>query len=234
MTVAIVSAIPEEVRGIVELVDNAVEEKIGVRTFIRGKINGVDVIVAYSNWGKVASAIAAAIMIYHYNVSKLIFIGSAGSLKPDLQIGDIIIGKRVFQHDFNPSPLAEQFELPVINKKFIAPPQELLDSTEKAIKSIIPDLLIWKKTPRVYLGDIATGDQLFTSIEQCEEVIKKLPDAYSVDMESGAVAQVCAELNIPCLVIRGISDDANDTSSFIPFLNKVWRKNSQLIIKAIL
>jgi adenosylhomocysteine nucleosidase len=85
------------------------------------------------------------------------------------------------------------------------------------------------------VGDIASGDQFFSSNEQKHALNTQLPDVLCVEMEGAAVAQVCYEYEIPFSIIRTISDVADDQShiDFPSFINKISSKYAAEIIKNI-
>ena len=71
---------------------------------------------------------------------------------------------------------------------------------------------------------------MISSVEQKNAIKDNLPSVYCVEMEGAATAQVAATYSIPFVIIRAISDDADDTSSFVPFTRDIWSYNSKLII----
>jgi adenosylhomocysteine nucleosidase len=89
--------------------------------------------------------------------------------------------------------------------------------------------------PKVYGGDVASGDKFFASSCDRKELLGKLPDTLCVEMEGAAVAQVCYEYDLPFSVIRFISDDAGDNShlDFPVFLEKVAGRYSAGIIREL-
>ena len=76
------------------------------------------VVLVFSRWGKVASAATTTQLINDFNLDEIIFTGVAGAIHPSLNIGDIVIGKNLFQHDLNASPFYKRFEIPIIKKLF--------------------------------------------------------------------------------------------------------------------
>lgn len=173
-------------------------------------------------------------MIHKYNVSKIIFIGVAGSLNESLNIGDIIIGNELYQHDLDASPIFPQFQLPIFNETSITTDPAITKETKEVIDSILPNLSPWKEAPKCYIADIATGDMVISSHEQKSSIKTKLPTAFCVEMEGAAFVFIAKENNIPFVIIRAISDDSKDVNSFFPFLTKVWHDNSKRIIEKLL
>jgi adenosylhomocysteine nucleosidase len=245
LKVGIMGAMSEEIEGILELIDSVEEIKIGNRTYFEGKINEIKVVLVFSRWGKVAASSTVSTLIHHFRVNHILFTGVAGAIMNDLEIGDIIIGKRYIQHDLDARPLMKQFEIPLLEKTFIEADQQLLQKIEKAVcnfsillknKQVISDDILSKfniESPRILIGDIASGDQFFSSIEQKNQLISLLPTILCVEMEGAAVAQVCFENGIPFCIIRTISDTADHDAhiDFPKFLKEVSGKFSSGIIK---
>src|SRR6478752_8004470 len=113
-TIAIMGAMPEEIDGVVALLDNCTEFSIGQRTYYSGQINDIDTVVVFSRWGKVAAATTVSALIHHFQITELIFTGVAGAIKDNLKIGDIVLAKRLIQHDMDARPLMNQFEIPLL------------------------------------------------------------------------------------------------------------------------
>ena len=240
-------AMPEEIDLILTLVDNPKKFQIGNRIYHTGFINKHSVVVVFSRWGKVASAATTATLILKFNVTKIIFTGVAGAIDPDINIGDVIIGQRFFQHDMDARPLMQEFEIPLLQKLHFESDQMLSKLIFDRIKeSDLSTLLIdnnrknntsiENRLPKIYLGDIASGDHFFASSDSKSKLKDKLPSVSCVEMEGAAVAQVCYEFSIPFAVIRVISDKADGQSSvnFEWFIENIAGRFSKEIIKCIL
>lgn len=246
--IGIMGAMPEEINGIVSLLNNKKEIVKGMRTYYTGTINDFDVVVVFSRWGKVASATTATHLIIEFGITDLYFIGVAGAIHADLNIGDIVIANSLVQHDMDARPLMKQFEIPLLGKTMFCPSKELFDSVfEKTNGLLSADLLLNKisiahqkafsiSNPKLYVGQIASGDLFFANTIDKENLQVVLPDVLCVEMEGAAVAQVCFEYDVPCVVIRTISDAANETSpiDFKEFVSQVASKFGVEIIRNLL
>ena len=198
-------AMPEEIEGIVSLLINSKELSMGKRTYYTGQINGVDTVVVFSRWGKVAAATTATTLIHEFKITELLFTGVAGAIGSGLNIGDVVLGKRLIQHDMDARPLMKQHEIPLLSKTYFESDSAHLDIASKAIYSVFEnnslhavigteDLIEFNITqPKLYIGDIASGDQFFSSNKQKQNLCSQLPDVLCVEMEGAAVAQVCFE-----------------------------------------
>jgi adenosylhomocysteine nucleosidase len=219
-----------------------------MRTYYLGKICNIEVVVVFSRWGKVASATTVTHMIVEFGITKLFFTGVAGAINPDLNVGDIVIGSSLVQYDLDARPIMNRFEIPLLGKTMLCPPKDILDLVFENIKELISNeslihLLSPKQrekfslsNPKVVVGQIASGDRFFASNDDKENLLAVLPEVLCVEMEGASVAQVCFEYNIPYVIIRTISDKANDNSviDFKEFVSQVASKFGVEIIKKII
>ena len=220
--------------------------KIANREFVVGKIGTVRCVVAFSKWGKVAATITATLLIQEFAVTDLIFIGTAGALAKDLRIGDIVVAKRLVQHDLDARPMISRFELPLLNRIYISTDPDLTALAGhaierlliKGVENMVGEEVVkeFNLNPTLYFGDIASGDQFINSDEKRNEILGLLPEVQCVEMEGAAVAQVCLEFNVPFTVIRTISDtaDHNARVDFGKFIVEVANAYSRAIISEII
>ncbi|MCK5814842.1 MAG: 5'-methylthioadenosine/adenosylhomocysteine nucleosidase, partial [Flavobacteriaceae bacterium] len=206
----------------------------GQRSYFIGVLFNTDVVIVFSRWGKVASAATTTQLINDYNPSEIIFTGVAGGIDTHLNIGDIVIGKNLYQHDVDASPFFQKFHIPILNIKSVATQNQkkLIAASSNFIEQY--DTYINKdeksnfdiSSPKVILGDIASGDQFIACKSKIESLKKELPTVVCVEMEGAAVAQVCFEYEVPFSIIRIISDKASDSASidFIRFVNAIASK----------
>ena len=202
--------------------------------------------VAFSKWGKVAATITATLLIQEFGVTDLFFIGTAGALADGLKVGDIVISKRLVQHDLDARPIISRFELPLLNRTYVDSDPTLTELAGKAVSSLLEKgvghmvgeeaVKDFNLSPTLYFGDIASGDQFINSDEKREEIMGLLPDVLCVEMEGAAVAQVCLEFGTPFTVIRTISDTANHNArvDFGKFIVEVANAYSRAIVQEIM
>ena len=247
-TIGIMGAMPQEIDGVIALLENPVRKIIGMRAYTSGTINGINVVVVFSRWGKVAASATVATLIHVFNISDVIFTGVAGAIDPTLNIGDIVIAKRLYQHDMDARPLMQQFEIPLLGKTFFECDASEIERVKNAISPLIIDNVLKDtigagvlaqfgiNTPNLHIGDIASGDQFFANNDQKVSLHNALPTILCVEMEGAAVAQVCFEHRIPYIIIRTISDAADEQShiDFPKFIEEVSSKYSIIIIEHLL
>lgn len=218
MALGIISAMPEEVQSLIDIVKEISVTVKGMRSYYHGYINKKEVVIVFSRWGKVASAITTTQLINDFEIDEIIFTGVSGSLDSSLSVGDIIIGTNLFQHDMDTRPLFQQFEIPLLDKIYFETRNN--PTLEKAVTKfsqnienhISKDHL--KKfnisNIKISKGAILSGDQFISSKEKVVSLKEAIPNAMCVEMEGASVAQVCYEYDIPFSIIRIISDNAND------------------------
>ena len=245
-TIGILGAMAQEIDEVKALLKGKTVVNIANREFVVGKINGIACVVAFSKWGKVAATITATLLIQEFGVTDLFFIGTAGALADGLKVGDIVISKRLVQHDLDARPMISRFELPLLNRIYVSSDPNLTELAGKAVNNLLEKggaymvgeeaVKEFNLAPTLYLGDIASGDQFINSDEKRQEILGLLPDVLCVEMEGAAVAQVCLEFGTPFTVIRTISDTANHNArvDFGKFIVEVANAYSRAIIGEIM
>jgi len=201
-------------------------EKAAGLDFHKGTLGGVDVVVVQSGIGKVNAAICTQALISLFDVNYIINTGVAGGLNPSLNIGDIVVSEDLVQHDMD----VEHFNyprgtVPGLNMGVFTADAELIKIALKAGESI---------TAAVLTGRIATGD-CFVSDKVKKQDITQTFNAACVEMEGAAIAQTCFVNDIPFIVIRAISDKADETAtvSFEQFVVQA-AQNSAVLVERML
>ncbi len=237
--IGIISAMREEIQALHPFLKNENIIRKGMRTYYCGTLFNQAIVLVFSRWGKVASATTATQIINDFEIDEIIFTGVAGSIQKEINIGDIIIGKNLYQHDMNASPLVEQFEIPLLQKKYFETNILKRKLFHKACQLFLNEFDNFidshnsKKfnitSPKVLTGDIASGDQFISTKQQINYIKETLPNIACVEMEGAAVAQVCFEYQIPFSIIRTISDNANNNSHIdFPKFAKIIASNYAL------
>lgn len=237
---------PDEIHSVLDSMTDVTTTTHGNRTFHKGNLYNKPVVLVFSNWGKVAAAITTTQLIESFKVNKIVFTGVAGALQEHLNIGDVVVGTHLYQHDMDARPLFKQFEIPIIKKTAFKTnatvTQQLRMASEKYLESFSNNLdtTFTKEfgitNPKTYYGGIASGDQFISSVQKIEELNISLPDALCVEMEGAAVAQVCYDYKIDFGIIRTISDKAKENASidFQKFAKIIASKYALGILKIFL
>jgi adenosylhomocysteine nucleosidase len=215
----ILGAFSDEVKPIQAELENKSEGRIEGIVFAEGKLRGRRVIVTWTGIGKVNAAITTALLIEHFRPDEVIVCGIAGAINPQLGVGDVVIAEKSAQHDLGlwsdagiESRGSDNRLTGKENPVFFAADDRLLSIALRAgdqivLKSIATDGKgIQAKIKR---GVVVTGDTFIMSPQKRVDLQKRL-GADAVEMEGAAIAQVCYQRGIPHLVIRGISDTADE------------------------
>jgi len=243
MSLGILSAMPQEIESVLKAMTQVKTSVIGKRTFYKGLLFNNPTVLVFSNWGKVAAATTATQLIEVFKIDNLIFTGVAGALQRHINIGDVVVGTQLYQHDMDARPLFKQFEIPIINKIAFDTDTSLSEKLFKASEDYLSQIsqknsfhLFNINKPVVYRGAIASGDQFVSSQKKINNLNKVLPDVLCVEMEGAAVAQVCYDYNLPFAIVRTISDKAQDNAhiDFQQFAQKVASTYALGILKNVL
>lgn len=241
--IALLAAMAEEIDEVKTMLQEPKAVIVGNREFITGKLEGVDCVVAFSKWGKVAATITATLLITEFHVTHLLFIGTAGALASELKVGDIVVAKRLVQHDLDARPIISRFELPLLNKVYVDSDSELSAVASQAVTNLLnrgPESIVsaeavkeFQLNPALHIGDVASGDQFINSDEKRDELLRLLPNVLCVEMEGAAVAQTCLEFAVPFTVVRIISDSADHNArvDFTRFIQQVANAYSKAIVR---
>ncbi len=241
MRIGIMSAMLEEIETLLEAIETSKITERGGRKYYEGNLWGIDVVLVFSHWGKVASASTVTHLIVEYKVDAVIFSGVAGAIDIAVNIGDVVIGDHLYQHDMDARPLYKQFEIPLIDRSFFKTDETINARLQKAATQFLSSEMIPPElrsefgidAPKVVSGAIASGDKFIAGSEEASRIKKGLPDVLCVEMEGGAVAQVCYEYDIPFSIIRTISDtaDHNADMDFMKFVKEVASQYSMGILR---
>ncbi len=227
----IISAMQEEVQALLHELKNISTTEKGKRIYYSGELFNKKVVIVFSRWGKVASAATTTQLINDFDLDEIIFTGVAGAINKSLNIGDVVIGKHLYQHDLDARPFYKQFEIPILKKQFlttknsndlISASNSFFNQYNNFIKaSEAKEFSI--TNPKTVYGDIASGDKFISSLEKISKLNQQVPTAICVEMEGASVAQICYEYDVPFSIIRIISDKANDnaTIDFSRFANSI-------------
>ena len=241
----IMGAMPEEMGSVIAMLSDCKRHQYGQRVYYQGYLYGIPTVAVISGWGKVAAAATVSALIHVFHIHELVFTGVAGAISPDLNVGDVVVGKRLVQHDMDARPLMSQFEIPSLRKVFMEVPSSSFVRAVSAVEKLINDAALSQhilglksfgiQKPRLFIGDIAGGDKFFSGHDQKQALLKQLPSILCVEMEGAAVAQVCCEYEIPFVVIRTISDTADEHSpiDFNAFIKEVAGFYTNEIIRNI-
>lgn len=242
--IGILSAMPQEVGSILEHLETPDERNYGDLTIFSGYLKkhnsqkNIYISLCWSGWGKVSAARATTRIIAQSDKNKplelLIFTGVAGASNIKIKQWDVIIGSELVQHDMDAQPIFPKFVIPPLNKHKLKTNTSLTEWSIKTIKESLNKGRL-KKFKRVESGLIATGDKFINDKKILAELCSEIPDLKAVEMEGAAFAQVAEQEKISWLVIRVISDSADESApqSFNEFL-KDYENHSWYLLECLL
>ena len=214
-TTLILGAMPQELVGIRDYLEYPKEGKLSVFPYLRGRLHGREVVVALTGVGKTNASMVCSIFAFHFSPTEVVFTGTGSRLNPKLRTGDVVIGEKTCHHDVGSLNSAGMQYRSVRGPlkgsmtpwQFRADPR-LLRLAKAAAKTYHPEEISANgKTyrPKVISGIICAGD-VFGQSEARIRAIRKELKAQLMEMEGPSIGQVCRQLKIPHLVIRGGSN----------------------------
>ena len=226
--IGIIGAMEDEVSAIRQQMNITDTQTIASMEFCCGTLKGKEAVVVQCGMGKVNAGICAQMLISVFGVNAVVNTGVAGSLNNDINIGDIVISTDAVQHDFDVSAIGfAKGEIPYTGLYAFEADKTLRAKAAEAVKAVSPDTGIFE-------GRICSGDQFIASKEQKKRIIEQF-NGYCAEMEGAAIAQVCHLNHIPFVIIRAISDKADDSEevSFEIFAKKAAALSASAVIHMI-
>ena len=202
----IIGAMEEEIENLKLSMENV--EVIGRADmeFNKGRISGKDVVVVKSGIGKVNAGICTQILADIFSVDVIINTGIAGSLKEEINIGDIVLSSDTVQHDMDAVAFGYPLgQIPRLDTLSFPADEELISMAKQCCERVNPDI-------NVFIGRIVSGDQ-FVADRAVKKRISENFGGYCTEMEGAAIGQAAYLNKIPYVVIRAISDKADDSAS---------------------
>ena len=196
-------------------------------TFNKGKLWSNEVIAVVCGIGKVNAAVCTQILVSEFNVDKVINVGVAGGIGKDIYPGDVVIATNLVEHDMDTTAFGDPHgQVPRMDTFDFKCDSSLIESANSACKKV--------GGFNTFTGRIVSGDVFVADVEKIKWLEKEF-NALSCEMEGASIAHVCYLNNIPVVVIRSISDNANngahmDFEKFTP----IAVKNSTSILKEML
>lgn len=222
--IGIIVAMEEEKEAVLDIMKEKEIKDIYELQFVQGKINNTKCILVRCGVGKVNAARTTQLLIDNFDVECVINVGSAGAINSFLNIGDVVIGKHVVQHDFDITAFGH-------SKGYITGIGENIQCDEALVKKFAETINNFaKRDYYIKLGVVATGD-IFCTEPWMKDKINTKFDADVVDMECAAIAQVCYLDSIPFIVIRSVSDTPNkkNASTFEENLELASKRSANIL-----
>lgn len=227
MKIGIIGAMAQEVEILqAALIDKRTWEQAGAK-FYQGMIDDQEIIVVESGIGKVLASITTSLLIQKYDVDVIINTGSAGGIGKGLAVGDVVLSNQVAYHDVDVTGFGYEYgQLPAGMPLYYDASQELIQAFEQAAK--VAGL-------NTKTGLIVTGDTFVNRSEKVQEILSHFPQALACEMEGAAIAQTARQFNVPFIIIRAMSDTAEEeaTQSFDEFIIEAGRRSAEMVLAYI-
>lgn len=224
MHIGIIGAMDEEIELIKQRIKGLTEDHYLGYTFYKGVYDKHKVTLVKSGIGKVNASIVTTLLLSQYPIDFVVNTGTAGAISGDLEIGDVVIGSEVTFHDVDVTAFGyEQGQMagmPILYHS----QDELINLAEET-----------NSYNRVHKGMIVTGDEFVSSLERIKEIQHNYPLALVCEMESASIAQTAYAFDIPCLIIRSVSDTADDEASidFNAFSHLASQESADFVLNFI-
>ena len=224
MKIGIIGAMEPEVAHLIASLENPQHSKVAGIEFVSGTLVGKEVIVTRSGIGKVAASIATSLLIEKFAPDAVINTGSAGGFVDALQIGDIVISNEVRYHDVDVTAFGYEMGQMAQQPAAFIPDPKLMLAAQQAIAGL--------GEVKAIEGLVCTGDSFICDPERTAVMLKHFPTMAACEMEGAAIAQVCHQFGVPFVVIRSLSDNANNDSpvDFDAYLVKAGHHSALMVI----
>lgn len=202
----IIGAMDEEVAKVKEQMQNVDVMTKATMEFFKGTLGGKQVVVVRSGIGKVNAAMCAQILVDEYHVDAIINTGIAGSLNAAIDIGDIVLSTDTLEHDMDAVAFGYPVgQIPRMDTLSFEADAELRAVAKAACEKVNPEV-------KVFEGRIVSGDQFISDKAKKQWLVENFA-GYCTEMEGAAIAHAAYLNNVPFLIIRAISDKADDSAS---------------------
>lgn len=204
MKLGIIGAMDVEVATLKEAMENKTEKTVAGSVYCEGTLEKLPVVIVQCGIGKVNAAMCAQVLCDCFGVTHIVNTGIAGSLNAKLDIGDFVISNEAVYHDFDVSVLGYPVgQVPGLDVRAFPADKMLTELACQVADNLCPG--------HVQIGTVASGDQFVCSKEQKQAIIKNT-GGLCTEMEGAAIAHTAWKNGVPFVVIRAISDKADDSA----------------------
>ena len=226
MKIGIIGAMEEEILLLKSKMSNKKEWTEAKADFIEGQIGEVEVVLVRCGIGKVNAALTTTLLLAKHDIDLIVNTGSAGGIGAGLHVGDVVIASEMAYHDVDATVFGYSIgQVPQMPARYIAN-QGTIEKTITAAKKT-------GLTP--VKGLIVTSDSFIASQAQTDVILSNFPDALASEMEGAAIAQVCYQFDVPFVIIRAMSDVADEEAgvSFDEFIIEAGKKSAELVLELV-
>lgn len=223
MKIGIIAAIEEELKLLVENLEDKSQETVLSNVYYSGRYGEHELVLVQSGVGKVMSAMSVAILVESFKVDAIINTGSAGAVATGLNVGDVVVADTLVYHDVDLTAFGYDYGQMSM--------QPLYFHSDKTFVSTF-EAVLSKEEMISKVGLIATGDSFIAGQEKIDVIKGHFPQVLAVEMEGAAIAQAAQATGKPFVVVRAMSDtaahDANIT--FDEFIIEAGKRSAQVLM----
>lgn len=226
--IGIIGAMREEVEGLVSQIESKECKNVAGLDFYFGNICGKDVVVVECGIAKVNAALCTQILISEFGVDAVINTGVAGGLRGEININDVVISTDAIEYDVDASAMGDpKGTIPRLKTSVFIANSVLVDSACKAFDNV-------KDGNSCFKGRVVTGDKFVDDNEE-KKVLREEFGGYCCEMEGGAIAHVAYLNNTPFVIIRAISDNADNSADvkYEEFVKKAAVTSKNMVINIL-
>ena len=224
--IGIIAAMNVEMESLRSYMTDTTTETISGVTFVRGMLEGKEVVTAVCGIGKVFAAMCTQAMILHYAPAVIVNTGVAGTMTSRLSIGDVALASCVVQHDMDTSAIGDPVGLiSGINMVYLPTHEPATDCLAACVEA---------EGVRYVRGTVASGDQFIHSEAQ-KDKIRAFDDVVACEMEGAAIGHVCYVNRVPCAILRAISDGGDEAAAtdYPTFLKSAAATASAVLLRFV-
>ncbi|SFK58099.1 5'-methylthioadenosine/adenosylhomocysteine nucleosidase [Salinicoccus halodurans] len=225
--IGIIGAMKPEVDILKEWMDISATDTIAHAKVYRGRLEGREVALVESGIGKVNASMITALLIERYDVRIVINTGVAGALSSKLDVTDMVVSTSVLHHDVDAVEFGYELgQVPGMPKFYLA---------DKGLAKLALEAISRDPDIEGHGGLVVSGDSFVSSTAQKKSITGNFRQALAVDMESAAIAQTCYQYSTSFVIIRSVSDKADDSAdmTYDEFLAKACIHSSE-VVKSLL
>lgn len=226
MKIGIIGAMEEEVILLKSKMTDTKEWTEAKADFIEGTLDGIEVVLVRSGIGKVNAAITTTLLLAKQDIDLVINTGSAGGIGQGLKIGDVVVSSEMAYHDVDATVFGYVIgQVPQMPARYVADTgivEKVMEAAKKA--SLTP-----------VKGLIVTSDSFIAGKEATTKIMKNFPDVLAAEMEGAAIAQVCHQFDVPFVIMRAMSDTADEEAgvTFDEFIIEAGKKSALMVMELI-
>ena len=220
MKIGIIAAMPEELKVLLEHLENPEKHLRLGHVYHTGSIGRHEVVLVESGIGKVMSAMSVAVLVNDFKVTAIINTGSAEGLA----IGDVVVADRLVYHDVDVTAFGYEYGQMARQPLYFEASRYLVSEMKKILD---------KTHQKARVGLIATGDSFVAGQDKIDRIKEHFPDVLAVEMEGAAIAQATHSIGLPFMVIRAMSDTASHDANvtFDEFILDAGKRSAETLIQ---